>query len=80
MLRTFRGSGGTPWTPVTSGVDGTRFLAMTYRIPAVTASQYVRLRGTNLPPAVPFETDANGNPLPDVWTNATTTVTDATAR
>ena len=22
-------------------------------------------------PSVPFETDANGNPLPDVWTNAT---------
>jgi hypothetical protein len=23
-----------------------------------------------MPPAVPFETDANGNPLPDVFTNA----------
>ncbi len=79
VIRTFNGSGGTPWTPVTSNVDGTRFLAMTYRIPAVSASQYVRLRGTNLPPAVPFETDSNGNPLPDVYTNATTTVTDATA-
>ena len=43
---------------------------MTFRIPAVQASQYVRLRGTNLPPAVPFETDANGNPLADLWTNA----------
>jgi hypothetical protein len=30
----------------------------------------VRLRGTNLPPAVPFETDVSGNPLPDVWTNS----------
>jgi hypothetical protein len=29
-----------------------------------------RLRGTNMPPAVPFETDASGNPLPDVYTNA----------
>jgi hypothetical protein len=43
---------------------------MSYRIPAVTASQYVRLRGTNLPAAVPFETDADGNPLADVYTNA----------
>ncbi len=43
---------------------------MTFRIPAVTASQYLRLRGTNLPPAVPFETDASGNPLSDLYTNA----------
>ncbi len=43
---------------------------MTFRIPAVAASQYVRLRGTNLPPAVPFETDASGNPLADLYTNA----------
>ena len=52
-----------------AGVGG-GFLKMTFRIPAVTASQYVRLRGTNLPPAVPYETDANGNPLSDVYTNA----------
>ncbi|HKE94189.1 MAG TPA: hypothetical protein VKB34_07800, partial [Povalibacter sp.] len=45
-------------------------LKMTYRIPAVADSQYVRLRGTNMPPAVPFETDASGNPLADVYTNA----------
>ena len=38
--------------------------------PGGAASQYVRLRGTNLPPAVPFETDASGNPLADVFTNA----------
>ena len=43
--------------------DGTR--KMTYRIPAVSASQYVRLRGTNLPAATPFETDASGSPLLD---------------
>ena len=43
---------------------------MTFRISAVAASQYVRLRGTNLPAAVPFETDASGNPLADVYTNA----------
>src|SRR5262249_10218296 len=44
---------------------------MTLKITNVRASQYVRLRGTNLPPNVPFETDADGNPLPDLWTNAT---------
>jgi hypothetical protein len=70
LLRTFGGSGATPWTEFTSGVDSTKFLKMTYRIPAVTASQYVRLRGTNLPAAVPYETDAAGNPLADVYTNA----------
>jgi hypothetical protein len=43
---------------------------MSFRIPAVTASQYVRVRGTSMPPAVPFETDANGNPVSDVYTNA----------
>ena len=53
-------------------VKGDReFKKMTFRIRGVTASQYIRLRGTNLPPAVPFETDANGNPVPDLWTNAT---------
>ena len=46
---------------------------MSYRIPAATASQYVRLRGTNLPPSVPYETDASGNPLADVYTNANDT-------
>lgn len=45
---------------------------MSFRIPAVSASQYVRLRGTNLPASVPFETDANGNPRADIHTNATT--------
>jgi len=38
---------------------------MSYLIPAVKVSQYIRLRGTNLPAATPFETDANGNPLND---------------
>ncbi|MES2564867.1 MAG: hypothetical protein V4637_19395, partial [Pseudomonadota bacterium] len=47
------------------------FKVMSFRISDVRASQYVRLRGTNLPASVPFETDADGNPLPDVWTNAT---------
>jgi len=73
LLKTFSGSGSTPWTSVTSAVDGTPFLKMTYRIPAVAASQYVRLRGTNMPAAVPFETDASGNPLSDLYTNANNT-------
>lgn len=73
VIRTFNASGTSPWTAVTSSVDGTKFLKMTYRIPAVSASQYVRLRGTNLPPAVPYETDAAGNPLADVYTNANDT-------
>jgi hypothetical protein len=73
LLKTFNGSGATPWSTVTSYVDGSTFLTMTFRIPAVTASQYVRLRGTNMPPAVPGETDANGNPLADVYTNANDT-------
>lgn len=43
---------------------------MTFRISAVKASQYVRLRGTNLPASVPWETDADGNPMSDLYTNA----------
>ena len=42
----------------------------TYVIPAVQASQYVRVRGTNMPAGVPSETDINGNPLSDLFTNA----------
>ncbi|MFT3931617.1 MAG: hypothetical protein QM709_15110 [Spongiibacteraceae bacterium] len=70
VIRTFNTNGSAAWTAFNSSVDGTQFLKMTYRIPAVSASQYVRLRGTNLPPAVPYETDANGNPLADIYTNA----------
>jgi hypothetical protein len=69
VIRTFNGSGAA-WSAVTSHIDGSTFLTMVFRIPAVTASQYVRVRGTNLPAAVPFETDASGNPLADVYTNA----------
>ena len=50
----------TNWTATADGVR-----VMSYRIPAVKVSQYFRLRGTNLPPATPFETDASGNPLND---------------
>jgi hypothetical protein len=70
ILRTFNGNGGSPWSTVTSPFDDSKLLVMTFRIPAVSASQYVRLRGTNMPPAVPFETDPNGNPLSDLFTNA----------
>lgn len=73
ILKTFNGNGATPWTQVQSGVDNTTFLKMSFRIPAVQASQYVRLRGTNMPAAVPYETDANGNPLADIYTNANDT-------
>ncbi|MGM9491393.1 hypothetical protein [Ideonella sp. YS5] len=70
ILRSFNGTGVNRWTQVSSPVDGSAFLKMSYRIPAVTASQYVRLRGSNMPAAVPFETDASGNPLSDLFTNA----------
>jgi hypothetical protein len=67
ILKTFNGSAG--WTQVASTVDGTQFLSMSYRITATKQSQYVRLRGTNLPAGVPFETDSSGNPLADSFTN-----------
>jgi hypothetical protein len=73
IIKTFNGAGASAWKPVTSFIDGSTFLVMTFRIPAVTATQYVRLRGTALPPSVPFETDANGNPLADLFTNANDT-------
>jgi hypothetical protein len=64
IIKTFSGTPG-GWTSV-----GGDYLKMTFRIPAVTASQYVRLRGTNMPAGVPYETDADGNPLADLFTNA----------
>ncbi|RTL39381.1 MAG: hypothetical protein EKK53_17615 [Burkholderiales bacterium] len=72
ILKTF-GNGSSAWTAFQSGVDNTTFLKMSFRIPAVQASQYLRLRGSNLPAAVPFETDASGNPLSDIYTNANDT-------
>ena len=48
-----------------------QYKAMVFRLRGLDQSQYLRLRGTNLPAAVPFETDADGNPLADLWTNAT---------
>ncbi|MEI7969314.1 MAG: hypothetical protein WCJ69_10030 [Betaproteobacteria bacterium] len=47
------------------------YKVMSFRIPAVQQSQYVRLRGTNLPRGTTWETDADGNPLPDLYTNQT---------
>ncbi|MDL2337096.1 MAG: hypothetical protein QFE16_04565 [Pseudomonadota bacterium] len=64
ILSTFNNS---TWTTVAGNTD---YKKMTFRIPAVAASQYVRLRGSNLPANVPFETDPNGNPLTDLYTNA----------
>lgn len=58
------------WTTIPGN---TEYKAMTFRIPAVQASQYIRLRGTNMPAAVPYETDANGNPLADLFTNSNDT-------
>jgi hypothetical protein len=48
-----------------------QYKAMVFRLRDLDQSQYLRLRGTNLPAAVPFETDADGNPLADLYTNAT---------
>lgn len=64
LLRTFSAISWRPYAAIPE------FKAMTFRIPNVRQSQYVRLRGTNLPPSVPYETDSFGNPLPDLWTNA----------
>ncbi|MES1177996.1 MAG: hypothetical protein ABUL62_26980 [Myxococcales bacterium] len=68
VIRTFNGAGLTPWQSVTAA-DGSKYLVMTFHVSGTT-SQYLRLRGTNLPPSVPYETDPSGNPLSDVYTNA----------
>jgi len=52
-------------------VANSDYRTMAYRVRGVNSSQYLRLRGSNLPESVPFETDADGNPLADLWTNAT---------
>jgi hypothetical protein len=64
LLKTFNGA---TWKAVQGDPE---FRKMSLRIPALAASQYLRLRGTNLPPSVPYETDASGNPLADLVTNA----------
>jgi hypothetical protein len=57
LIKTFNR---TNWTASAGGIR-----TMSMVIPAVKTSQYFRLRGTNLPPSTPFETDADGNPLLD---------------
>jgi hypothetical protein len=64
LVKTYSGA---TWKTVVQDPD---YKVMTFRSGGVRASQYIRLRGTNLPPSVPYETDPNGNPLPDLWTNA----------
>jgi hypothetical protein len=65
VVRTY---GRRSWSTVPGNAEYKKF---TFRIPGVRASQYLRLRGTNLPASVPFETDADGNPMADLWTNST---------
>lgn len=64
ILRTF--NDGT-WK---SAAGDAQYKTMVFRLNA-DKSQYLRLRGTNLPASVPFETDADGSPLADLWTNST---------
>jgi hypothetical protein len=47
-----------------------QFKTVVFRLHDLDKSQYLRLRGTNLPASVPYETDADGNPLADLYTNA----------
>ncbi|MDB5998822.1 MAG: hypothetical protein JWP52_521, partial [Rhizobacter sp.] len=60
------------WTATPDGVR-----KITFRVAGVKASQYMRLRGTNLPALTPFETDANGNPLLDFGSQRKIPCTDA---
>ena len=74
------GASGADYTTLQEAIDAIdtifddgQYKVMVYHLDSVTASQYVRVRGTNLPPAVPYETDADGNPLADIYTNANDT-------
>jgi hypothetical protein len=67
VLSTFSGASG---FTATTGSDGKTYQVMTKTV-TPTASQYFRLRGTNIPANTPWETDASGNPLPDYYTNNT---------
>lgn len=55
------------------------YKVMTKRASNIKQSQYVRLRGSNIPAAVPNETDAAGNPLVDTLANNITVFPDAVA-
>jgi hypothetical protein len=50
------------------GSEKNGYLNFVYRFRA-NQDVYLRLRGTNLPPSVPFETDVDGNPLADSEAN-----------
>lgn len=45
--------------------DRDGYNVITYRVKDLDKSMYFRLRGTNLAPGTAYETDAQGNPLPD---------------
>lgn len=45
--------------------DKEGYSTIVYHIKNVDKNMYFRLRGTNLAPNTPYETDAEGNPLPD---------------
>jgi len=77
ILSTFSSASG--WASVVAS-DGRTYQVMAYTISGATASQYVRLRGTNLPQGTPWETDASGNPLTDYYTNMTNTTVAAGAQ
>lgn len=49
--------------------DGEGKIRIQYRLSPSTPHTYYRLRGTHLAPDTPGETDASGNPLPDVGEN-----------
>ena len=63
LLKTYNSA---TWTTVRGYPE---YKAMTFRIKPE-ASQYIRLRGSNLPASVPWETNFFGDPAPDLWTNA----------
>jgi hypothetical protein len=60
--------------------DESEYKVMSFRVDGVEASQYMRLRGTNLPASVPYETDADGNPLADIHTNFGSEIDTSTLR
>jgi len=52
--------------------SGSNYITMSYKVSSGSKSQYFRLRGTNLPPNTPKETDVDGNPLQDDLSSSTT--------
>jgi hypothetical protein len=63
LMRSFNAK---TWRDVPADGD---FKQMVFRLKAVGSTQYLRLRGSNLPANTPWETDADGNPLSDRYTN-----------